>query len=135
LRHRKRASQSVSPLNESEKEDAVSISEDEDEEEDEDNISEGEAPTPQPKRTTPKMQFVDDGIPELASTDSDWKISVGDNDKDENDDELDSMDLGTVKNTLLTFIIQIRKRAHCRERRKQSRPRKRRLKRGKRRVA
>ena len=159
LRHRKRASQSVSPLNESKKEDEESKSEDEDSKsededsksEDEDSKSEGEDSksedkdkgsdseeeelTPWPKRTILKMRIVDDGISELPSTDSDWKISIGDNDRDEDEDEPDGTDLGTMKNTLLTFIIQIWKRAHCRRRRKQSHPRKRRLEKGTRRVA
>ena len=81
------------------------------------------------------MRIIDDGISELPSTDSDWKMSIGDNDGDEDEDESNGTDLGTVKNTLLTFIIQIWKRAHCGRRRKQSRPRKRRLERGTRRVA
>ena len=124
LQHHKRASQSVSPLNESKKEDKESKSEDEDSKsEDEDSKSEGEDSksedkdegsdseeeelTPQSKRTISKMQIVDNGILELPSTDSDWKISIGDNDRDEDKDEPNGTDLGTVKNTLLTFIIQI----------------------------
>ena len=53
------------------------------------------------------MRIVDDGISELSSTDFDWKMSIGDNDRDEDEDEPDGTNLGTVKNTLLTFIIQI----------------------------
>ena len=138
LRHHKRASQSVSPLNESKKENEDFKSENKDsksEDKDKGSDSEEEELMPRPKQTILKMQIIDDGISELPSTDSDWKISIGDNNKDENEDEPDGMDLGTVKNTLLTFIIQIWKRAHCRRRRKQSRPRKRMLKRGTRRVA
>jgi hypothetical protein len=46
------------------------------------------------------VQFVNDGILELASTDPDW--SVGDNgkDEDEDEDELGSTDLGTVESPL-----------------------------------
>ena len=83
LLYRKRASQSVSPLNEAgqgEKEDITAVS-----------ISEEEEPTPWPKRTALKTQFVNDSISELASTDSDWEMSVGDNGEEE-DNKLDSMD-------------------------------------------
>ena len=94
LRHRKRAPQCASPLSEpgqNEEEDVISISEEEE-------------PTPRPKRTAPKMQFVNDGILELASNDPDWEMSLGDNDENEDEDEdeledeldeLDSTDLGT----------------------------------------
>ena len=145
LQHHKRASQSASPLNESKKEDEESKSEDEDsksededsksEDKDEGSDSEEEELTPQPKQTISKMRIVDDGISELPSADSNWKMSIGDNDRDEDEDKPDGTDLGTVKNTLLTFIIQIQKRAHCGRRRKQSRSRKRRLERETRRVA
>lgn len=76
----------LSPLNESgqsEMEDIVSI-------------SKGEELTPRPKCTAPKAHFVNDGISELASTDPDWDMSAGDNDED----ELDSTDLGTVESPL-----------------------------------
>ena len=114
LWHHKRASQSMSPLNESKKEDKESKSEDEDKGSD----SEEEELTPQPKQTISKMRIVDDGISELPSADSNWKISIGDNNGDEDEDEPNGTDLGTVKNTLLTLIIQIQKRAHCGRRRK-----------------
>lgn len=91
LRHRKRVSQSVSPLNEprqSEKEDTISVSEEEE-------------PTPWPKRTGLKTRVIDDCISELASTDDpDWKTNLGHDDKE--DDGPDSADLGTMEedNTL-----------------------------------
>ena len=145
LQHHKRVSQSVSPLNESKMDNEESKSEDEDsksegkdsksEDEDEGSDSEEEELMPWPKRTISKMRIVDNGILELPSTDSNQKMSIGDNDGDEDKDEPDGTDLGTVKNTLLTFIIQIWKRAHCGRRRKQSCPRKKRLERGTRRVA
>ena len=142
----------MSSLNESKKEDEESKSEDKDfksedkdsksegedsksKDEDEGSDSEEEELMPQPKWTISKMWIVDDGLLELSSADSNWKMSIGDNDGDEDEDEPDGTDLGTVKNTLLMFIIQIQKRAHCGRRRKQSCPRKRRLKRGIRRVA
>ena len=86
--YRKRASQSVSPLNEAgqgEKEDVTAVS-----------ISEEEEPTPRPKRTALKTQFVNNGISELASTDPDWEMSVGDNGEEE-DNKLDSMPVDTTE--------------------------------------
>ena len=87
-RHRKRVLQCICFLNElgqSEKEDTPSISGEEE-------------PMPRPKRIALKMQVINDGISEHASTDGpNWKMemSLGNNDEDE-DDGLDSMDSGTM---------------------------------------
>jgi hypothetical protein len=46
------------------------------------------------------VQFVNDGILELASTDPDWSVGNNSEDKDKDKDELSSMDLGTVESLL-----------------------------------
>jgi hypothetical protein len=54
---------------------------------------EGEA-TPRPKRTAQKIQVVDDGITDIASTDDpDWQIGQGGNDEHESE----TTDVGTVE--------------------------------------
>ena len=88
-------SQGVSPLSGLEQSKDEDEEEEEEEDEDEDVLSISADPTPRPKRTASKMQFINDGISELASTDDPkYEVSAGDTNESELD-KLDTLDTDT----------------------------------------